>query len=73
MAYYLIRTRLISPFFLSALVDHGGINPRFRLVRHHRLGMDVLKAVTAARWPERALLENTSERESQQPVVIHKH
>lgn len=73
MAYYLIKTPLISSFFLSALAGHGRNNPRFRLVRHHRMGMDALRAVSVARWLERALLENASKSQRQQPVVTRKH
>lgn len=38
-------------FFFASLARCGEINPRFRLVRHHRLGMNVPKAVTVAKWP----------------------
>ena len=39
-------------FFLAALARHAEISPRFRLVRHRRLGVNVLKAATVTRWPD---------------------
>lgn len=60
MDYHLISASLIYFFFsfffffffLAALARRAEISPRFRLVRHRRLGVNVLNAATVTRWPD---------------------